>query len=220
MMGSNKREFLPGLLETNLTDEEIDFLKEMMNIGAGNAATALGQILGTRTNITIPEVYIGAKGKWKHLLEYYTPVIIVQAEITGDIRGSFAFIVDNKELIPLINIVKNANPHFEMKGMHPIKSIMSEIGNIIMEAYTKAIHDFCKLKIYHEVPNVKADILRYYMDKLYEKTPEKEETTIVVVNLLDIGPNRIVTYLLMMPDFDYLQKLVNSIENARMLISK
>jgi hypothetical protein len=76
------------------------------------------------------------------------------------------------------------------------------------------------LKTYHTVPKVKAEILQFYMDKLYQKMPDRKETTVVVVTLFDIGPNQIATYLLMIPDFNYLEKLVHSIENAWMLLKE
>jgi chemotaxis protein CheC len=204
----------------NLSDENLDFLKEMMNIGAGNAATALEQMLRIHTDITIPEVSIGEKGSWRNLAEDFTPAIIVQADIIGDIQGFFAFVIGHQDLIPLIDLVKKANPHRGKKDPSLDLSVVSEIGNIMMGTYLTAIHDFCMLKTYHTVPKVKAEILQFYMDKLYQKMPDRKETTVVVVTLFDIGPNQIATYLLMIPDFNYLEKLVHSIENAWMLLKE
>ena len=38
------------------TDEQLDFINEMMNIGAGNAATALQQMLQRRVDLAIPNI--------------------------------------------------------------------------------------------------------------------------------------------------------------------
>ena len=47
-----------------LTDKEMDFLREMLNIGAGNAAGAFAQMLNCPVDVKIPEIYFLSSDCW------------------------------------------------------------------------------------------------------------------------------------------------------------
>lgn len=202
-------------VDTILSEETMDFLSEMMNIGAGNAATALEQMLGTRTEVIIPRI---------HVLEYMDvecifdnpslPVTAIDAELVGDVRGFISFFIPDKDVVKLTNLMLKATPGGSTASATLDHSVISEIGNILMGVYLTAIHDFCRLNIYHKVPIMNRGILKIMLDKSLKHLSYEVKALIVVVNEFYAGVERIETSLVLIPNTASLSNLTDSIHQA------
>lgn len=136
-----------------------DVLKEIGNIGAGNAMTALSQMLQCKVDMRVPQV---------RLLEFSEVGAIMGGEeqimvgvflgVEGDITGSMMFLVEQKSAKHLINKV--------MMGMAPEGdelsemelSAMKEVGNIITGAYLNSLSGLTNLKIFPTPPAITVDM--------------------------------------------------------------
>src|SRR6202165_2201472 len=70
-----------------LSSARLDALREVANIGAGHAATALSTLTGTRIMISVPMVNIVAPGDFVPEIGPTVEIVAVQMEMSGDIRG-------------------------------------------------------------------------------------------------------------------------------------
>ena len=72
-----------------LTEKQLDALRELGNIGAGNAATALSQLLGKKVTMSVPKIDIIPIERVPNLMgEPDALVVGVYLRILGDVLGS------------------------------------------------------------------------------------------------------------------------------------
>lgn len=148
-----------------LTDQYFDVLKELGNIGAGNATTALAQMIDCKVDMCVPQV---------RLLEFKEVGEIVGGDdkimtsiflqVEGDIDGSIMFMLSKSSAAHLINKLmcgmlgideEKADEH-EFGEMEC--SAIKEVGNIITGAYLNALSGLTNMKIYPSVPQLAIDM--------------------------------------------------------------
>ena len=144
---------------SDVTQNYYDVLKEIGNIGAGNAMTALSQMLGCKIDMGVPQV---------ELLDFSDVGTAIGGEeqimvgvflgVEGDIAGSMLFLVEQKSAKYLINKVMMGmgDPGEEFTEME--LSAMQEVGNIITGAYLNSLSTLTNLKIYPSPPALTVDM--------------------------------------------------------------
>ncbi len=148
-----------------LTDQYFDVLKELGNIGAGNATTALAQMIDCKVDMCVPQV---------RLLEFYEVGEIVGGEdkimtsiflqVEGDIDGSIMFMLSktaaahlvNKLMCGMLSIDEEKADEYEFGEMEC--SAIKEVGNIITGAYLNALSGLTNMKIFPSVPQLAIDM--------------------------------------------------------------
>ncbi len=200
-----------------LTDEEMDFLREMMNVGAGNAAGAFSQMLNCPVDIKIPEIYFfPASDIPPFLKDPAKSFVTVSMYMVGDVKGRLFFLVPAERKDKLIELVERAAPGYETRGgVGADSSALEELGNILAGAFLVAIHDFCKLNIYHSVPELRTDMLQALIDESIAATIGESSQIILAVSTFVIVGENIKTFFLIIPDMKFTRKLLNSISDAR-----
>ena len=92
---------------TKLSDFQIDVLKELGNIGAGNAATALSKLLKKKISMYVPNVRIMEFKDVSNMLENAEkPVIGILIQITGDLPGYILILEYETAGLFLCNLAK------------------------------------------------------------------------------------------------------------------
>ncbi len=142
----------------NLNQEFYDVLREIGNIGAGNATTALAQMLGCKVDMAVPQV---------RLLEFSEVGTIMGGEeqimagiylmVEGDITGSILFLLNKESARKLVSKLMG----MESTGDEPSEmeqSALKEIGNIITASYLNSLSMLTQLVIYPSVPALSIDM--------------------------------------------------------------
>ena len=141
-----------------MSNEYFDVLKELGNIGAGNATTALSQMIQCKIDMAVPQVQLL---EFKELGAAMGGEEVVMAgiylAIDGDIKGSIMFLLE-----------KNAAKHLVSKlmGMESQEddlsemelSALKEVGNIITGAYLNSLSSITNLTIFPSVPDLTVDM--------------------------------------------------------------
>ena len=144
----------------NMDGMYFDILSEIGNIGAGNATTALAQLLNTKVDMKVPKVELlefsqvgEAMGGEEQLMAGIYQIV------EGDISGSIMFLLEEKSAITLISKlmgtpeVDNAFEFGEMEH-----SALKEIGNIITGSYLSSLSMLTNLKIIASIPAISIDM--------------------------------------------------------------
>lgn len=208
-----------------LSEAQLDFIKEMMNVGAGNAATALTKMLQCKIDVKIPGVHAFAVSQVPSLLtDPSQPVACVSMSMVGEVTGGLFFIVPDDQKTALIRLaeratgMQNSKPRVHIPKSDDL-SVLTEIGSILAGVYLTAIHDFCKLNICHTVPRIGIDMIQSLLDEsLATISREVEEIIIVVNNFIPVEEDRINSFLLVIPSPQSVKTLVDSIEDARSIL--
>lgn len=141
------------------TDLEIDALKEIGNIGAGNAATALSQLLSEKINIKVPQVrIIPFDDVSKSVGGPEKLVVGIFMRINGDIDGNILMIISEHDAYKLMEKLLNTKRE-EERGFSPMeKSALMEVGNIVGSSYIVALSELTQLSLRISVPGLAFDM--------------------------------------------------------------
>lgn len=142
-----------------MTDTYFDVLKEIGNIGAGNAMTALSQLLSCKIDMKVPQVRlldfqdVGAMVGGEEQI-----MLCVRLNVVGDVNGTIMFLIESssaKHLLGkmMMDIVTPGDEFSEMEF-----SAMNEVGNIITGAYLNSLASMTNMTIYPSVPELMLDM--------------------------------------------------------------
>ena len=144
-----------------ITSLHLDVLKEIGNIGAAHAATALSDLLHKKIDMQVPNVSMVSFEEMMEISGGAENVVVgIFLRIEGDIEVSMFFILPieqaNHFIRPLIHepSFNFSNPPVSELGL----SAMQEMGNILSGSYLSALSDFTGLKIYPTVPGLSIDM--------------------------------------------------------------
>jgi chemotaxis protein CheC len=142
-----------------LNDTHIDVLKEIGNIGAGNAATSLGMILNAEVGINIPTVRITDFDTALNAMGGAEAMTVgVLLNFSGEANGMIMFLLGMNDAQNITSIlVQDDTPSEE--GLSDMKlSAIQEIGNILGSAYVNSIALLTGLQIDLSVPYIAIDM--------------------------------------------------------------
>ncbi|MEB1810109.1 MAG: chemotaxis protein CheC [Bacillaceae bacterium] len=139
----------------------LDVLKEIGNIGAGNAATALSTLLSKSIDMKVPSVRVVSLQEIADLVGGEDNVVAaIFLRLEGDAPGSMFLLIPVAEAEQLIQrLIGNSTfqltePPFEELGL----SALQELGNILAGSYLSALSDFTKLNLQPSVPAISIDL--------------------------------------------------------------
>ncbi|MBD5496403.1 MAG: chemotaxis protein CheC [Lachnospiraceae bacterium] len=143
----------------NVTQNYMDVLKEIGNIGAGNAMTALSQMLQCKVDMQVPQVRLLEFQEVGSMMGGEEQLMVgVYLAVEGDITGSIMFLVRTDSAKHLVNklMMGMASEGDELNEMEI--SAMKEISNIITGAYLNSLSMLTNLKIYPTPPDLALDM--------------------------------------------------------------
>ena len=139
-----------------------DVLREIGNIGAGNAATALATMLNTKVDMTVPKVALVEFSEMGETMGGEEQIMAgIYLSISGDITGSIMFLLEEKSAHELVAKLMGTSAEDFVEGQ-PFSDIeqsaLSEIGNIIVGSYLNSLSMLTNLKIIESVPSLAVDM--------------------------------------------------------------
>ncbi len=137
---------------------QLDVLKEVGNIGAGHAATALSLILKSPVDMNVPLVKLLEFNKIPDFVGGAEQIVVtVFLRVEGDIKASIFFIltIDSaKDLLRNVANTENRESHFSEYEISALK----ETANILTGSYLSSLADFTGLRLYPTVPELAIDM--------------------------------------------------------------
>lgn len=136
-----------------------DVLKEIGNIGAGNATTALSQLIGGKIDMQVPKVDLL---EFKNLADIVggaeNIVVGILLTLEGDIDGMMMFMLEQPSARHLVNRLmgKEINNSEDFDEMD--LSALNEIGNIITGAYLSSLSSLTNMLITSSIPYMSIDM--------------------------------------------------------------
>lgn len=144
----------------NLNDLQFDVLKEIGNIGAGNATTALAKMMNMKIDMNVPRVDLVPFTNLPDIFGSPEEVLAgILVQLDGDIKGMMMFLVKEKSAHNLVNSLMGGMIQSSGDGFSDMElSALGEIGNIIIGAYLSAMSNLTSLKISTSVPYISIDM--------------------------------------------------------------
>ncbi|EJL39347.1 CheY-P phosphatase CheC [Brevibacillus agri] len=143
---------------TKFGDFQFDVLREIGNIGAGHAATALSKLMQKEIDMKVPQVSIIPFDEVADCVGGAEAVVVtVFLRVEGDCPGNMFFILDLDSARHLLEQITGINKdvydweELEISALH-------EIGNILTGSYLSSLADFTQLNLQPSVPALAVDM--------------------------------------------------------------
>ena len=142
-----------------LSDIEIDTLREIGSIGTGNAATSLSQMLGCEVRITLPEVRIMG---YNEAIDWISGPEAITAGVLVGISGEINGIMLSVQPLEFVNLImshmldKELTSYEQMEDLE--RSALIEIGNIMISTFINALSGLAGISVELSVPSMTVDM--------------------------------------------------------------
>ncbi len=144
----------------NLDDRQKDALKELGNIGAAHAATALSQMIGQTIEMSVPKVTFVRKAQIEKSKKFNdVPSISIYMDMYGKINGKILIFFEYKNAMTLTEILLREDLGTIQKISEVEESALKEVGNILASSYLNAISQVVDGILLPSVPHISIDTL-------------------------------------------------------------
>ncbi|WP_010269510.1 chemotaxis protein CheC [Paenibacillus senegalensis] len=142
-----------------LADFQMDVLKEVGNIGAGHAATALSTLLNKPVDMSVPAVKIVSFEEISASVGGpEQPVVAVFLRVDGECSGSLFLLFAETSARVLMNLLLNKEEGGEGEFTEMELSVLLEIGNILAGSYLSSLSELTGIQLSPSVPSLAIDM--------------------------------------------------------------
>ena len=200
----------------DLNNLQIDVLREIGNIGAGNAATALARMLNRKVDMDVPKVRIMEFKDVSETLGNAESIVAgILLKVEGDLTGYIMFILQLKDAALLVDMLMGRQPS-ELHEFSELEvSALKEIGNILAGSYLSALSTLTNLKIMPSVPDLAIDMAGAILSVPAIEFGKVGDTVLYIETEFSEGEEKVVGDFFLVPDletYDILLKALGVIE--------
>ena len=195
----------------NMEGVYFDVLREIGNIGAGNATTALATMIGTKVDMRVPKVglmefkEIGAEMGGEE-----TIMAGIYQQIRGDISGSIMFLLEEKSarvlVSKLMGVESNSSEPFNEMEI----SALQEIGNIITGSYLSSLSTLTNMTIDASVPSLCIDMCEAILSVPAIEFAELGDKMLLIKTEFS-DDVKLEGYFILVPDLTSYEKILTSL---------
>jgi chemotaxis protein CheC len=200
----------------SLDASQLDAMREVANIGAGHAATALSEMTNRVIMISVPEVSIIKLEDVDRIIgEPGDVVAAVMMKVLGDVTGRTVQIFPGPSAVKLTSLLLDSPEVQFPEGfgeMH--QSTLKEIGNIIVGAYLNALSDFMGMLLIMSVPAIAIDMAGAVMTTSYLNFGDAKDFVFCVNTEMIMGDDQVRAHFLLIPDDASLQVMLREMKLA------
>jgi len=198
----------------DLKELQLDALKEVENIGAGHAATALSQLTNRRIMISVPRIQVTRLEDVAELLGDPNEVVAaILLHMLGDLTGRTLLVFPEPSAKRLCDMLLSRKPGTTTAFQEIEQSSLKEAGNILCGAYMNALSSFMGMMLLPSVPSLVIDsaaavltsaYLNFGSDRDYVFCVETEFTFVSEEETLR-------GHFLLVPDFASLRAILQAV---------
>lgn len=196
----------------NIDGMHLDILREIGNIGAGNATTALSQMINKRIDMGIPKVNVL---EFKELAEVLggaeNPIVGILLGVEGQINGMMMFVLEQNSAHNLVNMLMGR----DMGGFNDFTemdlSALSEIGNIISGAYLSSLSSLTNLKIIATIPYMAIDMAGAILSVPAIEFGKVGDRALLIQTDFGGELERVFGYFILIPDMESYSTILKSL---------
>lgn len=139
---------------------QYDVLREIGNIGAGNATTALSQMINSKVDMKVPNVQLLEFKELSDIVGGAENIVVgILFTLEGSIDGMMMFMMDMPAARHLVHLLMGNSDEDSSKEFTDMeKSALNEIGNIIAGAYLSSLSTLTNMVITSSVPYMAIDM--------------------------------------------------------------
>lgn len=199
----------------NLDTIQYDVLKEIGNIGAGNATTALSRMINAKIDMSVPKVKLLGFSELAEVIGTEETVMAgILLMLEGDIDGMMMFLLEISSARALVNSLLGKEDSEDKKDDVNFDemefSAMREIGNIITGSYLSALSDLTRLTIVSSVPSLQIDLAEAILSIPAIEFSKIGDKVLLIQTQFD-NESQINGYFVLVPELESYDKILGSL---------
>ena len=196
---------------------QLDALREVANIGAGHAATALSQMTGSTIMISVPTINISSlEDVPTQISEPEEPIAAVLMHMLGDLTGRTLLVFPRPTAMRLAELMlrRPAGSSQEMGALE--QSAIKEAGNILSGAYMNALSEFMGLMLLPSPPSLAVDMSSAILSTAFLQFGTDRDHVFYVESqfFLQEQQEHLRGFFLLLPDLASLQAILRAVRLA------
>ncbi|MEM1485277.1 chemotaxis protein CheC [Oscillospiraceae bacterium PP1C4] len=194
---------------SDLNEIQLDVLREIGNIGSGNAATSLSSMLDKPVGINVPQIKILDYNQVVEALGGPETMIVgLLLSLSGDVTGMMMFLLQKDFAHMTLNsLIGQSFANFsEIDEIG--HSAMKEVSNIMAASYVNAISSLTNLSINISVPDICVDMAGAILSVPAIHYANISDKIIFIEDQINTQEENAISHILMIPDVDSLKKIM------------
>lgn len=197
---------------SDLNAMHLDVLREIGNIGTGNAATSLAAMLQKPVNISVPTINVLDYEKvTEELGGPETMIVGIMLTISGEVNGMMMFLLEKDFAHAIVNDLLGGC----FQGFHELDelsiSALKEIGNIMAASYVNAIAQLTGLTIDISVPSMTVDMAGAILSVPAIYFADISDKVIFIQDEFNGDAENMTSHILLIPTADSLQRIMHNL---------
>jgi chemotaxis protein CheC len=198
----------------DLKESQLDAMREVANIGAGHAATALSQMTNRTIMINVPRVKIKPLEDAGDMLGPPDQVVAsILMHMMGDLTGRAMLLFPEPAALVLCDYLFRRERGTTTAFGEMEQSSLKEAGNILASAYLNALSDFMGMMLVPSVPSLVIDLSGAVLTSAHLNFGHDREYALCVeTSFRSEGSNESMAgHFLLLPDLASLQSIFDAI---------
>ncbi|WP_094228395.1 chemotaxis protein CheC [Methanolobus psychrotolerans] len=196
---------------SNLTELQISALREIVNIGVGNAVTSLSKMISKEVKIEVPGLKVELIEKVPEIAGGADIIVSgVIMHLTGDVEGYIMMMLSEETTETICNIITNEENTDILDPLN--QSLIEEVGHILAGSYVSSLSDFLGLNIKISPPMQTFDMLGAIIDHILIEMSTKAQHALLFDTLFMIEGNRMNGLFLTLFDPDSMDIILERID--------
>jgi chemotaxis protein CheC len=196
----------------DIDNVQLDILKEIGNIGAGNATTALSQLINKKVDMGIPKVKIPEFSELPDVLGgAENPIVGILLSVEGEINGMMMFALEQRSAHNLINTLLGKEIGTFNDFTDYEFSALKEIGNIITGAYLTSLSLLTGLEIKSSIPYIAVDMAGAILSVPAIEFGKIGDKALLIQSDFGEGEETVFGNFILIPDLDSYGKILKSL---------
>lgn len=202
--------------EVELEELSKDFIKELGNIGTGNAVSALSQLLDCPLEIDTPNLRVLPFQQITEIIgEAETPLTGIMVEVFGELNGMFLFLLDETFTGQVVRLVlgEEITDYTSLTEME--ESLLLELGNIMCGSYIRALSQLLEMEMDVSVPQISIDMGGAILTAAMSRFLRTSEELLMIDNLFCMDTGIFSGRILFLPEMETLHALLRKLEELQ-----
>lgn len=200
-----------------LNELQRDALREVANIGAAHAATALSLMTGTKIMISVPTIMVAPLAELAPMISRTDEQIaVVQMQMTGGLHGHtiLAFPLATAHRLAALMLTRGVPAGAPLSELEA--SALTEAGNILAGAYMTALSEFMKMRLLPSPPSLTVGLASVVLTESAWAKGHIGELVFCVETqfMIDQSDGSLPGYFLLLPDADSLGAMLAAVKVA------
>jgi len=184
---------------------QLDVIKELANVGGGNAASSISVLIDKPVDMTVPTIeLLGYEEVYEQIMAEDSMVNAVLIRMTGDAEGVFLFITSDEVSENLVNMMVPSGIQINDEMS---ESAIKELVNIVVTSYLNSVAKMVDVYLLSSVPILVRDMFGAILSSVYIESEQYDDNVMIIKNEFLYQGDRMDSSLYFVPRPGVLNKL-------------